>query len=87
MTAFRPTEAKAKALLEEADRLAAQGRFDEAAHTLLYRSIEDIEDRLPRSIRKAQTSREIAGLAACPWPCAQRSSRSRAPSSGAGSAD
>ena len=59
-------EAKAEALLEEADRLAAEGRFDEAAHTLLYRSIEDIEKRLPRSIRKAQTSREIAGLAALP---------------------
>ena len=66
VTEFRPTEAKAKALLEEADRLAAAGKFDEAAHTLLYRSIEDIEERLPRSIRKAQTSREIAGLAALP---------------------
>jgi hypothetical protein len=65
-TEFRPTEAKAKALLEEADRLAAAGKFDEAAHTLLYRSIEDIEERLPRSIRKAQTSREIAGLAVLP---------------------
>lgn len=66
VTEFRPTEAKAKALLEEADRLAAAGKFDEAAHTLLYRSIEDIEERLPRSIRKAQTSREIAGLTALP---------------------
>jgi hypothetical protein len=66
VTEFRPTEAKAKALLEEADRLAAAGKFDEAAHTLLYRSIEDIEERLPRSIRKAQTSREIAGLSALP---------------------
>jgi hypothetical protein len=66
VTEFRPTEARAKALLEEADRLAALGKFDEAAHTLLYRSIADIEERLPRSIRKAQTSREIAGLAALP---------------------
>ena len=66
VTEFRPTEARAKALLEEADRLAAMGRFDEAAHTLLYRSIQDIEERLPRSIRKAQTSREIAVLAALP---------------------
>lgn len=67
VTDFRPTKAKAKALIEEADRLAATGRFDEAAHTLLYRSIEDIEERLPRSIRKAQTSREIADLAALPY--------------------
>jgi hypothetical protein len=66
VTEFRPTEAKAKALLGEADQLAAAGKFDEAARTLLYRSIEDIEERLPRAIRKAQTSREIAGLAALP---------------------
>lgn len=65
-TEYRPTEAKAKALLEEADRLAAAGKYDEAAHTLLYRSIADIEERLPRSIRKAQTSREIAGMAILP---------------------
>jgi hypothetical protein len=63
-TGYRPEPAKAKALLEEADRLAAMGRFDEAAHTLLHRSIEDIEQRIPQSIRKAQTSREIAGLPA-----------------------
>jgi hypothetical protein len=66
VTELRPTETKAKALLEEADRLAAAGKFDEAAHTLLYRSIADIEERLPRSIRRAQTSREIASLAALP---------------------
>jgi hypothetical protein len=65
-TDYRPTSARAKALLGEADRLAAEGRFDEAAHTLLHRSIEDIEERLPRSIRRAQTSREIAGLAVLP---------------------
>jgi hypothetical protein len=66
VTELRPTETKAKALLEEADQLAAAGKFDEAAHTLLYRSIADIEERLPRSIRRAQTSREIASLAALP---------------------
>ena len=29
---------------------------------LLYRSVEDIENRLPRHIRMAMTSREIAAL-------------------------
>ena len=65
-TDFRPEPARAKALLEEADRLAALGRYDEATHTLLYRSIEDIEARAPHSIRKAQTSREIARLPVLP---------------------
>ncbi len=65
-TDYRPEPAKAKALLEEADRLAALGKFDEAARTLLHRSIEDIEQRIPQSIRKAQTSREIAGLPLLP---------------------
>ena len=43
-----------------------QGYATEAARTLLHRSIEDIEQRIPQSIRKAQTSREIAGLPVLP---------------------
>jgi hypothetical protein len=66
VTDFRPEPARARALLQEADRLAALGRFDEAARTLLHRSIDDIEARAPRSIRKAQTAREIAGLPVLP---------------------
>src|SRR5262245_57243092 len=38
---FRPTAARAQALLEEADRLARDGRFSEAARVLLHRSIND----------------------------------------------
>src|SRR5690242_6411917 len=63
---FRPEAGKARALLAEADRLAAEGRFDEAVRTLLHRSIEDIEERVPNSIRKAQTSREIARMPQLP---------------------
>lgn len=66
VTDYRPAPARARALLEEADRLAAAGRYDEAARTLLHRSIEDIEERIPQSIKKAQTSREIAGLDVLP---------------------
>jgi hypothetical protein len=66
MTDFRPEPARARALLEEADRLAALGQYDEAAHTLLYRSIADIEERAPQAIRKAQTAREIARLPVLP---------------------
>lgn len=63
---LRPDAAAARSLLEEADRLAAQGRFAEAVHLLLFRSIEDIqtqkEGRLPSSL----TAREIGGLSDLP---------------------
>jgi hypothetical protein len=59
---WRPTEAVARALLDEADRLAAAGSYAEAARLLLHRSIEEIEGRRPRLVRPALTSREIGGL-------------------------
>jgi len=59
---WHPTVAQARQLLSEADTLAGQGRFAEAVHLLLLRSIEDIELHRPRLLRRAQTSREIAGL-------------------------
>jgi hypothetical protein len=64
--AWRPEAQAARALLADADRLAAEGRFDEAAHLLLFRSIDDIEDRRPRLVSPAQTARDIAALAAVP---------------------
>lgn len=50
----------ARALLAEADALAAEGRFAEAVHLLLYRSVEDIEGRRPGLVRPAMTSRDLA---------------------------
>lgn len=63
---WRPDPFRARALLADADRLAAEGRFDEAAHVLLFRSIDDIEDRRPRLVRPALTARDIAALDAVP---------------------
>ena len=63
---WRPAEAPARALLREADALAAEGRFSEAAHLLLFRSIEDIESRRPKLVRPALTSRDIAGAPELP---------------------
>jgi hypothetical protein len=63
---WRPAPAKARALLEEADRLAAQGRFADAAHVLLLRSIDDLEGRRPDLVRPALTSRDIGSLEALP---------------------
>jgi len=63
---WRPAEAPARQLLAEADGLAADGRFSEAAHLLLFRSIEDIDGRRPDLVRPALTSRDIAGLSGIP---------------------
>lgn len=63
---WRPEPARARALLEDADRLAAEGRFDEAVRLLLHRSIDDFSGRRPGAVRTAHTSRDIAGLAAMP---------------------
>ncbi|HWE44488.1 MAG TPA: DUF4129 domain-containing protein [Caulobacteraceae bacterium] len=63
---WRPTPAQARALLEDADRLAAEGRYAEAAHLILYRSIEEIQGRRPHLLRPALTSRDIAGLEGLP---------------------
>ena len=59
---WRPETWKARALLEDADRLAAQGRFDEATRLLLTRSIEDIDLKRPRLVGPALTARDIAAL-------------------------
>lgn len=61
---WAPDQALARRLLEEADALAAQGRFDEAAHLLLYRSIEDISARRPDLLRPSTTAREIGAFEA-----------------------
>jgi len=63
---WRPEEAPARALLQEADSLAALGRYGEAAHLLLFRSIEDIDRRRPDLVRPALTSRDIATAPALP---------------------
>lgn len=59
-------EAPARALLADADALAATGRFSEAAHLLLFRSIEEIDRRRPAVVRPALTSRDIAGAPQLP---------------------
>ncbi|WP_404336904.1 hypothetical protein AB2M62_00590 [Sphingomonas sp. MMS12-HWE2-04] len=63
---WRPEERVARALLAEADAMAAQGRYEEAARLLLHRSLEDIARNRPRLLRPALTSREIGGMAGLP---------------------
>lgn len=63
---IRPDAAAARSLLEEADALARQGRFAEAVHLLLFRSIEDIQERVEGGVPTSLTAREIAGLGKLP---------------------
>lgn len=63
---WRPDRAKAVALLEDADLLAAEGRYAEAAHLLLFRSVADAEARRPGVIGPSFTSRDIARLPELP---------------------
>lgn len=62
----RPDPGVARQLLAEADGLAAQGRFGEAARLLLWRGIADIDARRPDLLRPALTSRDISALPAIP---------------------
>ena len=62
--AFRVTQA----WLDEADRLAGEGRYGEALHSLLLRSIEDLARRRPQLVRPAMTARDLARDAEIPEP-------------------
>jgi hypothetical protein len=58
--AWRPDEAPVRSWLEEADMLAREGRFAEAVHCLLRRSVEDMARRWPDAVSPGLTSRELA---------------------------
>lgn len=64
--AWTAEAAPLRAWLREADALAAQGRYAEAVHHLLFRSVEDIQRRRPQAVRPALTSRELADAPAVP---------------------
>lgn len=61
---FRPSAQQARVLLADADALAERGQYGEAVHLLLYRSIQDIDQAHPGTIRLSMTSREIGRNAA-----------------------
>jgi hypothetical protein len=66
MDEWRPTVAQARALLGDADLLANEGRYGDAVHMLLLRSIEDFERFRPRVVKRSHTAREIEQLGAMP---------------------
>ena len=61
---WTPDHGEARELLGEADRLAAAGRFDEATHLLLQRSVLQIAAARPDLVEISSTAREIAALPA-----------------------
>lgn len=63
---WSPETGAAMALLEDADRLAAEGRYDEATHLLLQRSVGQIAAARPDLVEPATTARELAALPALP---------------------
>ncbi len=62
--------AVALALLEDADALAAQGRYGEAARLLLQRSVHHIASARPEWLSPSSTAREIGAI-----PCLPGSAR------------
>ncbi len=63
---IRPDEKTARTLLDEADGLASAGNYAEAVHLLLFRSIDDIQQRLEGGVPKSLTAREIGRLDSIP---------------------
>lgn len=63
---WAPQETVARALLAEADALAAKGRYAEAVRLILHRSIQDIERWRGDPLRPSLTSRDIARFDALP---------------------
>lgn len=63
---WKPDAVAARDLLSAADQLAGEGRFLDAAHLLLLRSVEDIQKHRPKALRVSYTAREIALLPALP---------------------
>jgi hypothetical protein len=64
--AWSPDRAAAQQLLGDADALAAKGKFAEATHLLLKRSVEHIAAARPDWVLPASTTREISALPALP---------------------
>ena len=66
ISTVRPDQKKARSWLEEADALAKEGKFSEAVHLILFRSIEDIQSKQKQRIPTALTAREIERLEGLP---------------------
>lgn len=63
---WAPDRDAAALLLADAERLAQEGRYEEAVHLLLQRSVQQIADARPDWLIPASTAREIARIPMLP---------------------
>ena len=63
---WAPDQSAARALLTEAEALAAAGSYAEAARLLLRRSVDDIARRRPEFLKPSITARDISVAEAIP---------------------
>lgn len=63
---WRPDTDESLALLDDADRLAAQGKYDEATHLLLQRSVGQMANARPDWVEPSSTARELTRLSDLP---------------------
>lgn len=61
-----PNQQESLALLEDADKLAASGQFDEATHLLLKRSVGQMAAARPDWVEPSSTARELSVLSELP---------------------
>ncbi|MEM1390003.1 MAG: hypothetical protein AAGG45_02900 [Pseudomonadota bacterium] len=61
-----PDQNAARTLLGDAEALASEGRFAEAVHALLFRSIDLIQKRDASAVKRSFTAREIGQLSGLP---------------------
>ncbi|TRD12770.1 hypothetical protein FGU71_07750 [Erythrobacter insulae] len=61
---WAPSRSETLSLLEDADRLAAEGRYAEATRLLLQRSVGHIAAAKPEWVEPSSTARELASLPA-----------------------
>ena len=59
---YQPDAETARILLADAEKLAAAGKYEEAVHAILFRTIQDIQDKRPHHVKRSLTSREISRL-------------------------
>jgi len=63
---WAPDAAQSAALLEDADRLASEGKYDEATHLLLQRSVSHMAAAKPDWVEPSSTARELTAIEALP---------------------
>lgn len=68
---WSPNAEQSSALLSDADKLAALGKYDEAAHLLLQRSVTHLSEARPDWVEPSSTARELSAIKGLPIKASQ----------------